>query len=61
LNLIESFFSKMTRSLLRHIRVKSKDELRDRIMTYLDDLNAEPNIFRWKYQPEDVSIPGQHH
>ncbi|MGB4097886.1 MAG: IS630 family transposase [bacterium] len=61
LNLIESFFSKMTRSLLRHIRVKSKDELRDRIMTYLDDLNAEPIIFRWKYQPEDVSITGQHH
>lgn len=58
LNLIESFFSKMTRSLLRSIRVKSKEELKDRIMTYLDDVNAEPVIFRWKYQPEEMVVAG---
>jgi transposase len=58
LNLIESFFSKMTRSLLRSIRVKSKEELKDRIMTYLDDVNTEPVIFRWKYQPEEMAVTG---
>lgn len=56
LNLVESFFSKMTRSLLRAIRVKSKEELKDRIMTYLDDVNQEPVIFRWKYQPDELTV-----
>jgi len=56
LNLVESFFSKMTRSLLRAMRVKSKEELKDRIMTYLDDLNQEPVIFRWKYQPDELTV-----
>jgi transposase len=32
LNLIEGFFSKLARSALRHIRVASKQELKDRIM-----------------------------
>jgi transposase len=44
LNLVEGFFSKMARSMLRHIRVASKDELRRRIMAYLEDLNREPVI-----------------
>jgi transposase len=32
LNLVEGFFSKLARSVLRHIRVASKQELRDRLM-----------------------------
>jgi transposase len=32
LNLVEGFFSKLARSVLRHIRVASKQELKDRIM-----------------------------
>jgi transposase len=32
LNLVEGFFSKLARSVLRHIRVTSKQELKDRIM-----------------------------
>jgi transposase len=31
LNLIEGFFSKLARSVLRHIRVASKQEIKDRI------------------------------
>jgi len=46
LNLVEGFFSKMARSVLRHIRVASKGELKQRIMAYLDDLNREPNCVR---------------
>jgi transposase len=49
LNLVETFFSKMARSMLRAIRVKSKDELKNRIEQYLSELNESPVIFRWKY------------
>ena len=50
LNLIEGFFSKMTRSVLRHIRVASKAELKTRILAYLDDLNRDPVIHTWTYK-----------
>ena len=50
LNLIEGFFSKMARSMLRHIRVASKQELKDRIMAYLDDLNQKPVVHKWTYK-----------
>jgi transposase len=40
LNLIEGFFSKLARSMLRHIRVASKDELKRRILAYLDYLTV---------------------
>ena len=44
LNLVEGFFSKMARSVLRHIWVASKAELKSRILAYLDDVNSEPVI-----------------
>jgi len=47
LNLIECAFSKMTRSFLRHIRVKSKDELKTRILKGIAEINASPVVFRW--------------
>jgi transposase len=50
LNLVEGFFSKMARSVLRHIRVASKDELKARILAYLDDLNRETVIHSWTYK-----------
>jgi transposase len=50
LNLVEGFFSKMARSMLRQIRVASKDELKARILAYLEDLNREPVIHSWTYQ-----------
>ncbi len=37
LNLVEGFFSKLARSVLRHIRVASKQELKDRIMAAMDE------------------------
>lgn len=55
LNIIESFFSKMTRSFLRHIRVKSKDELKERIELYLKEVNENPVPFRWKYGLESAA------
>ena len=49
LNLVEGFFSKMVRSMLRHIRVASKAELKARILAYLDDVNVEPVVHTWTY------------
>ena len=50
LNLVEGFFSKMARSMLRHIRVASKAELKARILAYLDDINRDPGIHNWTYK-----------
>src|SRR5271167_2509031 len=50
LNLVEGFFSKMARSVLRRIRVKSKAELKQRILAYLDDINREPVVHTWSYR-----------
>jgi transposase len=55
LNMIESFFSKMTRQMLRGIRVSSKDELAERIYQYFDDIDEVPVVFRWKYKMNEIS------
>ena len=55
LNLIESFFSKMTKQMLRGIRVDSKQELIDRIYQYFDEVNEEPVIYHWKYKMDEIS------
>ena len=39
LNLVEGFFSKLARSVLRHIRVASKQELKQRIIAAMDEFN----------------------
>jgi transposase len=48
LNLIEMTFSKMARSFLRHIRVRSREELKQRILLGVDEMNRSPVIMRWK-------------
>lgn len=54
LNLIEGFFSKITRQMLKGIRVKSKEELVERIYKYFDEVNEEPVVYHWKYRLEEV-------
>ena len=56
LNMIESFFSKMTKQMLKGIRVKSKDELSDRIYRYFDEINADPTVYHWTYKLDDINI-----
>jgi len=56
LNLIENQFSKMTRTMLREIRVGSKKELIDRIHQYYEEINADPVQFRWKYKMDETII-----
>src|SRR5215475_306044 len=55
LNLIEGFFSKFARSVLRHIRVTSKHELKERIMAGIDDVNRHPVIHTWSYKLTDAA------
>ena len=50
LNLVEGFFSKLARSILRHIRVASKQELKDRLMAAVDFLNRDPVVHTWTYR-----------
>src|SRR5258707_288903 len=50
LNLVEGFFSKLTRSVLHHIRVTSKQELKDRIMAAMDEFNRHPVVHTWSYK-----------
>jgi transposase len=55
LNLIEGFFSKMARSVLRHIRVASKHELQQRLMDFVNDVNRQPVVHRWSYKINDAA------
>lgn len=56
LNMVESFFSKMTRQMLRGIRVKSKEELTNRIYRYFVEINEETIVFHWKYNLDDIDV-----
>jgi transposase len=55
LNLVEGFFSKLARSVLRHIRVASKQELKDRIMAAIDDINRDPVVHTWTYRLREAA------
>jgi transposase len=56
LNLIEMFFSKLARTMLRGIRVSSKQQLKDRIMKFIDEINADLVIFKWSYKLDSVAL-----
>lgn len=56
LNIVETMFSKMARTMLRGIRVATKQELIDRIHLYFAEVNADPVIFRWKYKMDAAGI-----
>ena len=48
LNIVETLFGKMARTFLRHIRVQSWQELHDRILKGVAEINAAPVVHRWK-------------
>ena len=55
LNLIEGFFSKLARSVLRHIRVSSKHELKERLIAFIGDINREPVVHTWRYKIDNAA------
>jgi len=48
LNLVETLFGKMARTFLKHIRVNSKHELKERILLGVKEINDSPVVHRWK-------------
>jgi transposase len=48
LNIVETLFGKMARTFLRHLRVQSWEELHDRILQGVAEINAAPVVHRWK-------------
>jgi transposase len=54
-NLVEGFFSKLARSVLRHIRVASKRELAKRILAAIEDINQQPVVHTWSYKLENAA------
>ena len=54
--MIEGFFSKMTKQMLKGIRVESKEELERRIYLYFDEVNREPVVYRWSYKMDEISV-----
>lgn len=53
LNMIEGFFGKMTRQMLKGIRVSSNQEFVDRIYQYFDEVNETPVVYHWKYRMDE--------
>ena len=39
----------MSRTFLKHIRVASKDELSDRILKGVDEMNSSPKTPKWNF------------
>lgn len=56
LNMVEGFFSKMTRQMLSGIRVSSKNELKERIYQYFEEINAVPVPYKWKYKMDTIHL-----
>ena len=48
LNLVETLFGKMAHTFLRQIRVKTRAELKERILLGIAEINAAPVVHRWK-------------
>ena len=56
LNMVEGFFSKMTRQMLAGIRVSTKEELADRIYKYFEETNSIPVPYKWKYKMDTINL-----
>ena len=48
LNIVETLFGKMARTFLKRIRVESWEELRERILQGIAEINAAPVVHRWR-------------
>lgn len=48
LNMVETLFGKMAHTFLKGIRVASKEELKERILRGIAEINAAPVVHRWK-------------
>jgi transposase len=56
LNLVETLFGKMARTFLRGMRVASWEELRERILKGITEINVAPVVHRWR-RFEALEVP----
>jgi hypothetical protein len=49
------FFSKLAHSVLRHIRVSSKQELKERLLSAIAYFNDNPVVHTWTYKLEKAA------
>ena len=56
LNMVEGFFSKMTKQMLNGIRVTVKDELENRIYKYFEEINEVPVPYHWSYSLDEIDL-----
>ena len=56
LNMVEGFFSKLTKQMLNGIRVSSKEELENRIYQYFDEINKVPVPYHWSYSLDEIDL-----
>lgn len=56
LNMVEVFFSKLTKQMLNGIRVSSKEELESRIYQYFNEINEVPVPYHWSYKLDDIDL-----
>jgi len=54
LNLVEGYFSNLTRQMLREIRVTDKEEPVERIHKYFAEINDSPIVNDWKYHMSEI-------
>ena len=56
LNVVEGLFCKMTRQMLTGIRVSSKNELKEHIYRYFEEINSVPVPYKWKYKMDTINL-----
>lgn len=56
LNLVEGFFSKLTKQMLGDIRVSDIAELEARIYQYFEEVNEVPVPYHWSYNLDDIDL-----
>lgn len=56
LNMVEGFFSKLTKQMLEGIRVSGKEELEERIYKYFEEINKVPIPYHWSYRLDDIDL-----
>ena len=59
LNMVEGFFSKLTKQMLNGTRVSSKEELENRIYQYFDEINQIPVPYHWAYRLDDIDLENE--
>ncbi len=59
LNMVEGFFSKLTKQMLNGIRTTNVAELEERIYQYFEEINEVPVPYHWSYKLDDIDLEGE--